>query len=47
MILGLRRDRQLGVKQLRHELRRLHGLVLSSSTIHKVLVRHNTNRWLS
>lgn len=43
MILGLRRDRQLGVKQLRHELRRLHGVVLSSTTIHRVLIRHDLN----
>jgi transposase-like protein len=31
LILGLRRDRRLGVKRLRVELRRLHGLRLSPS----------------
>jgi transposase InsO family protein len=41
LILGLRRDRRLGVKRLRVELRRLHGLRLSPSVIHKVLVRHD------
>lgn len=41
LILGLRRDRRLGVKRLRVELRRLHGLRLSVSVIHKVLVRHD------
>jgi transposase InsO family protein len=40
MILSLRRERRLGVKRLRNELGRLHGLSLSPSTIHKVLVRH-------
>ena len=35
-----RRDRRLGVKRPRAELRRLHGLLLSPSVIHKVLVRH-------
>ncbi|GAA0604468.1 IS481 family transposase [Craurococcus roseus] len=40
LILGLRRDRRLGAKRLRVELRRLHGLRLSPSIIHKVLVRH-------
>ena len=40
LILGLRRDRRLGAKRLRVELRRLHGLRLSPSVIHKVLVRH-------
>ena len=43
MILGLRQQRRLGVKRLRHELRRLHGLTLSPATIHKVLVRHELN----
>jgi len=41
LILGLRRERRLGVKRLRIELRRLHGLQLSASVIHKVLVRHD------
>lgn len=40
MILQLRRTRRLGVKRLRHELRRLHGLQLSPTTICKILVRH-------
>jgi transposase InsO family protein len=40
-ILALRRDRRLGVKRLRIELRRLHGVRLSPSVIHKVLVRHD------
>jgi transposase InsO family protein len=40
LILGLRRERRLGVKRLRNELRRLHGLQLSPATIHKVLLRH-------
>lgn len=43
LILELRRTRRLGIKRLRHELRRLHGLQLSSATIHKVLVRHALN----
>jgi len=43
LILELRRTRRLGVKRLRHELRRLHGLRLSPATIHKVLARHALN----
>jgi transposase InsO family protein len=43
LILELRRTRRLGIKRLRHELRRLHGLQLSPATIHKVLVRHALN----
>ena len=43
MILELRRTRCLGVKRLRHELRRLYGLQLSPATIHKTLVRHALN----
>jgi transposase InsO family protein len=42
-ILELRRTRRLGVKRLRHELHRLHGLQLSPATIHKTLVRHDLN----
>jgi transposase InsO family protein len=40
LILDLRRARRLGVKRLRNELQRQHGLRLSATTIHKVLVRH-------
>jgi transposase InsO family protein len=40
LILGLRRERRLGAKRLRIELHRLHGVRLSASVIHKVLVRH-------
>lgn len=43
-ILTLRRDRRLGVKRLRNELVRLHGLRLSIDTIYKVLCRHGLNR---
>ncbi len=43
LILELRRTRHLGVKRLRHELYRLHGLQLSPATIHKTLVRHALN----
>ena len=43
LILELRRTRHLGVKRLRHELHRLHGLELSPATIHKTLVRHALN----
>jgi transposase len=43
LILELRRTRRLGIKRLRHELHRLHGLRLSPATIHKTLVRHNLN----
>jgi transposase InsO family protein len=41
LILDLRRNRQLGIKQLRNELIRQHGLALSVDTIHRVLARHN------
>jgi transposase InsO family protein len=40
LILGLRRERRLGVKRLRNELLRLHEVRLSAATIHKVLTRH-------
>jgi transposase InsO family protein len=43
-ILTLRNDRKLGIKRLRNELIRLHGLRLSIDTIHKVLRRHGLNR---
>jgi transposase InsO family protein len=44
LILGLRRTRHLGIKRLRNELLRLHGLKLALGTIHAVLVRHGENR---
>ena len=44
LILRLRRERKLGVKMLRNELARRHGLRLALETIHKVLVRHGENR---
>ena len=44
LILRLRRERKLGIKTLRNELARRHGLELALDTIHKVLVRHGENR---
>jgi transposase InsO family protein len=44
LILRLRRERRLGIKMLRNELARRHGLKLALDTIHKVLVRHGENR---
>src|SRR5215218_5941868 len=44
LILQLRRERKLGLKRLRIELIRGHGLRLSLDTLHKVLVRHGLNR---
>ena len=44
LILHLRRERKLGIKRLRNELIRRHGLKLALDTIHKVLVRHGENR---
>jgi transposase InsO family protein len=40
LIVRLRRERRLGVKRLRIELDRLHGLRLAVSTLHRVLVSH-------
>lgn len=40
LIVRLRCERRLGVKRLRIELKRLHGLRLAASTLHKVLARH-------
>lgn len=40
----MRREQRLGVKRLRNELLRVHGLGLSVDTIHKVLCRHGENR---
>jgi transposase InsO family protein len=44
LILQLRRERKLGLKRLRIELIRSHGLRVSLDTLHKVLVRHGLNR---
>src|SRR5215204_2255717 len=44
LILRLRRERRLGIKMLRNELARRHGLKLALDTIHKVLVRHGENQ---
>ena len=44
LILRLRRERRLGIKMLRDELARRHGLKLALDTIHKVLVRHGENQ---
>jgi transposase len=43
LIVGIRRERPLGVKRIRNELQRLHTVRLSVATIHKVLVRHGLN----
>lgn len=43
LILELRRTHKLGIKRLRNELIREHGLRLALDTIHKVLVRHGEN----
>jgi hypothetical protein len=40
LILEVRRTRQLGIKQLRNELLRDHGLPLSLDTLHRVLTKH-------
>jgi transposase InsO family protein len=44
LILELRRTRQLGIKQLRNELLRDHGLRLSLDTLHRVLAKHGEQR---
>jgi transposase-like protein len=44
LILCLRRERKFGIKMLRNELARRHGLKLALDTIHKVLVRHGENQ---
>jgi len=44
LVLKLRRERKLGIKQLAHELRREHGLRLAPDTVHKVLVRHGESQ---
>ncbi|WP_191060867.1 IS481 family transposase [Geminicoccus harenae] len=43
LILQVRREGKLGIKRLRNELIRQHGLRLALDTIHKVLVRHGEN----
>ncbi|MGK7865381.1 IS481 family transposase [Falsiroseomonas sp. E2-1-a4] len=43
IIIRLRRERRLGVKRLRIELERLHGIRLAVSTLHKVLAKHGLN----
>lgn len=40
LILNLRKKRKLGVKRIRSELYRLHGISLSLATIHKVLKKN-------
>ena len=40
LVVQLRRSRHLGIKQLRSELLRQHGLGLSLDTLHRILVRH-------
>jgi transposase InsO family protein len=44
LVLQLRRERKLGIKQLAHELHREHGLRLAPDTVRQVLVRHGENR---
>ncbi len=44
LIIKLRKGRKLGIKRLRNELQRLHGIRLAIDTIHKVLCRHGLNR---
>ncbi|MEM1384990.1 MAG: IS481 family transposase, partial [Pseudomonadota bacterium] len=44
LIIKLRKGRKLGIKRLRIELQRLHGVRLAIDTIHKVLCRHGLNR---
>ena len=40
LILQIRKTRNLGARRIQSELKRLHGLVLSTATIHKVLSRN-------
>ena len=44
LILELRRERKLGIKQLAHELHREHGLRLAPDTVRKVLARHGESQ---
>lgn len=39
--MQLRTERLLGPRRIQHELKRLYNLHLSTSTIHKILVRHS------
>jgi transposase InsO family protein len=41
LILNLRKERKLGVKRIRSELHRHHGISLSLATIHKVLKKNH------
>jgi transposase-like protein len=41
LVLDPRRSRRLGIRQLRSELLRQHGLGLSLDTLHRILVRHS------
>jgi transposase InsO family protein len=41
IILALRKERNLGARRIQSELKRLHNLSFSSSTIHKVLKKYN------
>jgi transposase InsO family protein len=43
IIIDLRTNRRLGIKRLRNEMIRLHGLRLSAATIHKILKRRSMN----
>lgn len=40
-VLALRQERRLGPRRIQHELQRLYQLHLSTSTIYKVLKRHD------
>lgn len=44
LILKLRCERKLGIKQLAHELRREHGLRLAPDTVRQVLAQHGESR---
>lgn len=41
LILKLRKERNLGSRRIHSELKRLYGISFSTSTIHKVLKKHN------
>lgn len=43
-MFSLRKSRQLGIKSLPNELRRLHSTPLSVATVQKVLYRHGVDR---
>ncbi len=44
LIVSLRKNRRLGIKRLRNELRRLHDIRLSVDTIRKILCCHGLHR---